>query len=298
MDQQLTLLVLQVAIVPLTMAFAMASAIGFALRRRDPDRSIGDWPGVVSIGLAALTGQLWFGGLHWPQSVALVEGWQWIVAFAIAAILLLPASGAPKSRVWLVDGVRIALFALATFFVVRALASMERGTAICWMIIAPIVCGAWATALSRLGSHVARRLWPCILAVVYTLSAVTLLLTGSLTHFALLAALAAATGGVFFSQLTMRARPALVANAGGSFSLLFFGGLLLVHALYVDDVPFRALGAPMIAPFGVLVGLIPGLRTRHPRWAIVLQLVATMAIAACALVPVILNYEPDPYAGY
>ncbi|HPF40048.1 MAG TPA: hypothetical protein P5081_04345 [Phycisphaerae bacterium] len=298
MSQQEWMLILQTAVAPLVLGFAIASAIGFAMRHRDPDRPVGDWPGVVAIGLAALTGQLWFGGLHWPQRLALVEAWQWIVGFAITAILLLPVSNAPKAKAWLGDVIRIALFALATFFVVRALAVMERSTAIRWMIMAPIACGAWATALSRIGPQVARRLWPCILAIVLTLSAVTLFLTGSLTHFALLAALAAATGGVFFSQLTMRARPALVANAGGSFSLLFFAGLLLVHALYVDDVPFRALGALMIAPFGVLVGLIPGLRTRHPRWAIALQIATTLAIAACALVPVILNYEPDPYAGY
>lgn len=299
MSHEELMMVFKIAIVPLVVAFGLSIAIAAILRKRKTDAETAPtWPGIIAIGIGMLAGQIAYFGVPIPASVRLVEGWQWVLAFAAAALVLLPASSLPRPREWLGEGIRIVLFAGFVFMAVRALAAMERSTMIAWMVGSPIVCGIWATALARCGERAAGRLWPGILAVVCTVSAITLFLLNSATHFFLTAALAASLGGVFFSQAILRRRPRLFSSAGGNYPLLLLSGFCLVHALYLEDVPLHALVILLAAPWGVLIGWMPGIRGRHKALVMTLQFLVVAAILAAAFVPVYLNYEPDPYAGY
>lgn len=298
MSREELLMIVKIAVVPLVLAFAIALAIGALLRKRESDSPVGPWPAIVAIGIATLTGQLLYFGVHIPDSVRLVEGWQWLMLFAMTAIVLLPISSILRPREWLGEILRILLFAGFVVMSVRALAAMERSTAIAWMIGAPIVCGVWATALARCGESSAGRLWPGVVAVVCTVSAITLFMLGSATHFFATATLAAAIGGVFVSQIMLRKPSNLVSDAGGNFPLLLLAGFLIVHTLFLDDVPVHTLVILMAAPWGVLITRVPGIRGRRPIVVGVIQFAVVLAILAAALIPVVLSYEPDPYAGY
>lgn len=298
MTHEELMMVVRTAVAPLVLAFAICAGFGAILRRRVEPTEVGHWPAVVAVGAAMLAGQLWYFGLHIPANVRLVEGWQWVQVFAIISMLLLPVSSLRRPRGWLGDSIRFFLFVGFVFMAVRGLASMERKTAVLWMIGAPLICGIWATSLGIVGSRSARRLWPGILAVVCTISAITLFMLGSATHFFATASLAAALGGVFFCQPLLRRHRGLVAKAGGNFPLLLLAGYLLVHLLYVEDVPVHTLAILMAAPWGVLIRHVPGIRDRKP-WVIgVVQFAVVLAILAAAFVPAWLHYEPDRYAGY
>ncbi|MCB9853699.1 MAG: hypothetical protein H6819_11430 [Phycisphaerales bacterium] len=298
MSREELLMVVKIAVVPLVLAFAIALGIGALVRNRKDDSRIGQWPGIVAIGIGMLTGQALYFGVHFPDSIRLVEGWQWLMLFAIASIVLLPVSSSRKSREWIDENVRVFLFAGFVVMSVRALAAMERSTALAWIFGAPIVCSVWALALARCGHSSAGRLWPGIVAVVCTVSAITLFLLGSATHFFATATLAAAVGGVFLSQILLRRTPKLVSDAGGNFPLLLLAGFFIVHTLFLDDVPVHTLVILMAAPWGVLVSHIPGVRSKGPIVVGVIQFAVVLAVLAAAFVPVVLHYEPDPYAGY
>lgn len=299
MSQFELMMVLKIAVAPMALSFGLALGIGAILRKKGSEGSDhAIWPGLVAIVVAMLAGQFLYFDVKVPDRVALVEGWQWLMLFAMASLLTVFTAFLPKGRRRVGEVTRVVLFAGVIIMSVRALAAMERSTALAWMIGAPLVCGAWSVSLASCGEKLAGRLWPGVLAIVCTISAITLFLLHSLTHFIMAGALAAALGGVFISQLALRKQPGLVASAGGNFPLLMLAGLFVVHVLYLDDVPIHTLVILMAAPWGVLASLSPGIRGRSRVVVGVVQIVIVVGIAAAAFLPVALNYEPDPYAGY
>lgn len=290
---------IKIAVVPLVVAFLVVVVVTRLLQRKgDASSRAAAWPGVLAVGVGMVTGQLLYFGVHIPDGIRLVEGWQWLLLFAVVSIVLLPASQFPRPRKWLGEALRIVVFTAFVVMSVRALASMDRATSIKWIAGATIGCSLWATGLSVVGPRTAGRLWPGILAIVCTVSAVSLFLLHSARNFLLTGALAAALGGVLFGQLVWRRKPSIVANGGGNYPLLVLAGLLLVHALYVDEASLTTMLILMAAPLGVVIGLVPPIRRRHVALAGAIQIAAVLAILAFAIVPLILNYEPDPYAGY
>lgn len=288
---------LKLALLPVGVSFAIAGGLTVFLRNK-PQTRPEFWVAPLAICCGMFVGQIAYDGFHWPKSIRVVEGWQWLQAFAVVALLVLPFGLIPKPRSWLVEILRFAAFAGFAAMAILALPSLPRSTAYLWIAGATIVGATWATALSRLAAPIAGKLWPGMLALVVVAAAVTMALQSSARIGFLTAALAASLGGILLAQLVSIRRPSLSANAGRTYAPLLLVGMLIVHRHYSLDVPEYTLPVLLLAPFGTLIGRLPWLRRQHTAINIAAQIIAVVAIAALVVVPSAMAYETDPYADY
>jgi len=253
--------------------------------------------GVVTVVIASIAGQIWFlGGIDVPASFEAVEAWQWLLTSVI------PISIAVVIRINSAETVNLStLLAAALFHVFLDLAlrpivgNWEAVERIVWMSCIMTTVILWLAYHHAFGIKSSPRVFPFMLCIVAALSGVIFALQTSSKLGFLAAALSAALGPPAVYAMFGRTNLAHGATRLVSWML---PGFWICHYFYSIDVPKYTI------PLLVLAGIVPcvglsAIFNERPAWQkVTVQFVLVIACLAGALVPAIVNFESDPYAGY
>jgi len=253
--------------------------------------------GIATVAFATIAGQyLFLGGFDRPASFNAVESWEWLLA------LMVPMAIAAALRVSSSATVNLSTLLAIVFFHVFMQLAM-RPIAGAWEPIEKVVWFSgimtfvvfWIAYQQPLGVKSSQRAFPFMLCMVAAFSGVTFALQTSSKLGLLAAALSAALGPLAVYAMFGRTN---LANGATRLVSWMLPGFWLCHYFYSIDVPNFTI--PLLALAGVVpcVGLLKIFNDR-PAWQKVT--VQSILVAACllgALVPAIVNFESDPYAGY
>ncbi len=253
--------------------------------------------GIATVTLAAIAGQyLFLGGFDSPASFNAVESWEWLLAlmFPMAIVAAVQPNSTATER--LSTLMAITLFHAFMQLAMRPIAnSWEPIEKVVWLSGIMTFVVFWIAYQQPLGFKSSPRAFPFMLCMVAAFSGVTFALQTSFKLGLLAAALSAALGPLAVYAMFGRTN---LANGATRLVSWMLPGFWLCHYFYSIDVPKYTI--PLLALAGIVpfVGLLKTFNDR-PAWQKVT--VQSILVAACllgALVPAIVNFESDPYAGY
>lgn len=280
-------------------------AVGHRLWKRSGPVEAGRWSLALAPVLAAFAAYIAvrsFPELP-PSDVSEWALWMGLVAavFGIADGLLELPAGARWAARGLLSG-------LVAYLVLGPMIAntWSGGQAALWVIASTVAMVAGWTAIDRVGAHMTGPAVPATLLVLGTGVATVLGTSGS-------ALLAQACGGVTvaFGVMAvaglMRPELRLGRSVAGPTTLLF-GGFLLAGLHYADVGGFSA-GLLVVAPFALLIGLLPSLPSRGVRAVFAPSGLAVVLCGAAIGLSVVASFAPaaseassdgydDGYDGY
>jgi hypothetical protein len=261
--------------------------------RRDVRRAIaGSWGAALAMGAGYVVGHAALFG--WPPHPPR-EPVQWLVYLALAAIILGVLEALVRAPLPVRWGMRLAL----------------AGTTV-WLILRPIVVGHWTPAETAMtvggitlallavwfavdaqAARVTNWSLPAGLLAVLALASLALAFSGSAKLGQLGGVLTAAFGACIMSGWLL-APPSFWR---GATALLFnvYGGLLIAHYFYTDEVPLTSIILLAVAPAAGWIVELPPLRRLAAWQSAWLRVVAAVAPSAVALAIVLRSADLSAY---
>ena len=279
----------------------IVSAIaGLLFVRRYHDESHGTYArciGMATMLVATLTGQLVFlKGLDIPDTFETVEVWQWLMALMVPMALAIAVQWQRDAIISLSTLLGIVVFHVFLQLAMRPIANgWEPVEKIVWMSSIMTFVVLWFAYQAPFAARAAEKMFPMMMCVIAGVSGVTFALQTSSKLGLLTAAMSAALGPLAIYAFWGRMQSA---NTAARFVSWMLPGFWLCHYFYSIDVPVYTIPLLALAGLTPWVGLLPFIERRAAWQKTAIQGVLMIAALAGALVPAVLSFEADPYAGY
>lgn len=292
------MLTLRIALeIMLLPAAAVVAVFVFArvIARRSGPRPGFRWPGRVAVGLAYVTAHgIRFG---WPAAGqwTAIEAWQWLF-FAVAAATVLAVIEAIPRRPfrprWLLRALLVLLLVLASLHPFLR-HSWQRGEAVGWISGLVAACVVWWGLLECVAARRQGRAAAPQLLIVAASTAVVLVLNGSqrLAEMAVILSAALAAASLFGCRIRRRES---IAGVSAVAPILLAG--LWLNGFFFLDLSRRTIALLALAPLAAEVRRIPLIAGLKPWRVGLISTLAVLGLSLAAVIPEILDYQPDPYA--
>lgn len=254
--------------------------------------------------LAALSVAAGYGVAHvvrhgWPalDSWAQWESWQWLLWFVVAAAALASFRPSKPLWTWTLWLLRIILVSGGLTISLRPYwqHTWDPAAAARWIAcLTGAFCLYWFLLDALLEKTPAASSTLSVLIVALG-TGIALVLTGSQR----LAELAINLGSItaVLSVMCLRNEPRPLAKGIFAVAPVILGGLWLTGCFY-SETKALTIGLLAAAPFAAWIWNLPPVSRLGPAALTTVRLVAVLAVVLVAVVPLILAFTPDPYAGY